>query len=55
MGQWTIVIHGTGQHHNGGDDKDADRMAKDFIVNLKNSGQTVDSATFTHSARETIV
>lgn len=54
MGQWTIVIHGTGQHHNGGDDKDANRMLKDFVTNLRNSGQMIDDARFTHSAREKI-
>lgn len=62
MGNWTIVIQGTGQHHNfeqdadrkvtGQDPKDADKMARRFVQDLKAAGQNVEHATITHGGRD---
>ena len=68
MGQWTIVIHGTGAHHNwvtadGPDgrsgyiagrknDYDADLLFAEFVDLLKAKGQTITGATFTVGGME---
>lgn len=68
MGQWTIVIHGTGAHHNwattdGPDgrtgyitgrknDYDADLMFAEFVDQLKERGHTITGSTFTHGGME---
>lgn len=50
MGNWTLVIEGTGAHQNG-KAVDADRLAMDFINVLVQNGQNVEHATFTCSSR----
>lgn len=68
MGQYTIVIHGTGAHHNWATEKrdgqigdiitgrkndyDADLMFAEFVDALKAKGHTVTGATFTSGGME---
>lgn len=49
MGQWTIVIQGTGPHHNVSVEypKDADRMTAEFARTLRAAGHFLSSVTFT--------
>lgn len=46
MGNWTIVIHGTGAHHNG-KPYDADAIAATVVKDLQEAGQVVHHATIT--------
>lgn len=48
MGNWTIVVQGTGIHHNRLEERDANRMTADFVQRLKDAGHQVDHATFAH-------
>jgi uncharacterized protein (DUF2237 family) len=43
MGNYAIVVHGTGSHHNGLR-TDADQMAADFVEHLRAKGHNVTSA-----------
>jgi hypothetical protein len=52
MGNWTIVIEGTGSHHNKDYPKDANKLAEAFVADLGAAGHTVEHATFTHSGRD---
>jgi hypothetical protein len=68
MGQWTMVIHGTGAHHNlstteGPDgrtnyikgrtnDYDADLLFADFVDGLKAKGHNVTGATLTYGGMQ---
>ncbi len=54
MGSWTIVIQGQGAHHNVDYDKDANRMAAEFVEALKEAGHKIESATFTHGGRDAL-
>jgi len=71
MGNWTIVVQGTGPHHNfkqveanklipdGEGDyerncQDADYLAARFLRDLKATGQSVTSATFTSGGTDDI-
>lgn len=70
MGQWTIVIHGTGCHHNfkkvegklvpdgDGDHErscaDADHAAAKFVRKLRAQGHNITGATFTSGGMEDI-
>lgn len=54
MGQWTIVIEGTGCHH-GQSEADAERLAKQFVDLLTTRGHTVSHASFTNSSRESML
>lgn len=47
MGDWAIVIRGTGCHHNSDPKIDADHEAAEFVRRLKAQGHTIKSATFT--------
>lgn len=49
MGNWAIIITGCGAHHNKKHSKDANRMAADFVQQLRDAGQQVETATFHHS------
>jgi len=51
MGNWTINIEGTGCHHNGRDDIDADLLAPKLVQQLKDQGQHIEHATFTSGGR----
>lgn len=65
MGNYAIVIHGTGSHHNykidderhitGQGEGDADKMARDFVQALKDKGHNVESATITAGGREDVL
>lgn len=54
MGNWHIAIEGIGPHHNKGYDKDADKMAVEFVKALRAAGHTVEAATFTHGGRDDV-
>lgn len=45
MGDWVVVIRGTGAHHNG-KDYDADKMTQDFVHELKRQGHLKVEGTF---------
>jgi len=45
MGNWVIIIHGTGAHHNGSV-TDADQIAANLTDELTKAGQFVTSAKF---------
>lgn len=47
MGDWSITIRGTGQHHNNGHENDADVIAKETVDRLLAAGQNVKDAAFT--------
>ena len=51
MGDWAIVVHGTGAHHNKDYPADADRMTQKFIDDLVAAGHQVALATFTSGGR----
>ena len=51
MGDWTIVVEGTGAHHNKDFPQDADRMAQKFVDALISAGHEVRLATFTSGGR----
>jgi hypothetical protein len=51
MGDWAIVVHGTGAHHNKDYPIDADRMAQEFVDKLIAAGHQVQLATFTSGGR----
>ena len=51
MGDWAIVVHGTGAHHNKDYPTDADRMAQKFVDDLVIAGHQVNLATFTAGGR----
>lgn len=63
MGQFTMVIHGTGAHHNWATDEkgyikgrrndhDADLLFAEFVDHLKAKGHTITGATFTVGGME---
>lgn len=52
MGDWHISIQGTGAHHNPDYPKDANKMARKFVEDLKEAGHTVHHAEFTHGGKE---
>lgn len=67
MGNWAINIIGMGQHHNRRnvvtgefdptgkfDDKDANQLFQEFVQKLVDAGHNIDSATFTHGARDAV-
>lgn len=51
MGDWTITVQGTGCHHNGKREIDADLATADFVAELKKQGHTVHRADFVSGAR----
>ena len=53
MGNWVLTIEGTGCHHNGKPEIDADLLAPKLVEQLQAQGQTVEHATFTSGSRET--
>ena len=55
MGNWTLLIEGTGCHHNGKEEIDADLLAPKLVQQLRDQGQTIDHATFTAGGRQTAV
>jgi hypothetical protein len=55
MGFWNITIQGMGIHHNHpADEKDANRMAKEFVQSLRQAGHSISSATFTCGGSEDV-
>lgn len=43
MGNWVLVIHGTGPHHNG-KDYDIEHQTLDFLKFLRANGHTISKA-----------
>ena len=52
MGNYTIVVQGTGAHHNTERSGDADKLAEDFVQELKAKGHHVHHASITHGGHE---
>ena len=52
MGQFTIVVHGTGAHHNEQNPGDADRLTDEFVSKLRDAGHSIEAATFTAGSRQ---
>ncbi len=52
MGNWHISIEGVGPHHNVDHDLDANKMATQFVNDLKKAGHHVMKATFTHGGSD---
>ncbi len=46
MGQYTITIKGLGAHHNKDNKGDAEKMAFQFVHDLKEAGHNISEATF---------
>lgn len=51
MGNWNINIQGTGCHHNGKQEIDADLAAVEFVAKLKEQGHNIESASFTSGGK----
>ena len=54
MGNWNISIQGVGAHHNPSNPKDADKMARRFVKELKEAGHTVEHAEITYGGKEAV-
>lgn len=54
MGNWAIVIEGTGWHHNNGRPDDADHLARQAVKTLVEAGQRVTHAAFVAGGAEDI-
>lgn len=54
MGNWAIMIHGCGQHHNKLDPHDANRMAADFVQRLRDAGHVHVEAAFVHGGADAV-
>lgn len=54
MGDWHISIRGAGAHHNQDNDRDANKMAAEFVKELRQAGHHVADACFTHGGAENI-
>jgi len=54
MGNYTIVISGTGQHHNGMPE-DADALTRDTVNRLINAGHSIESASICAGGREDLM
>lgn len=52
MGNWNITIIGTGAHHNQDHAGDANKIFKETVEKLKEAGQNVEHASFTHDGRD---
>lgn len=55
MGDWTILIEGTGCHDNGGKEYDADVIARDTVEKLREKGHTIQRSSFTSGNRKDII
>lgn len=55
MGNWNISIRGVGAHHNAENPKDADRMARRFVRELREAGHFVLGAEITHGGAEKLL
>jgi len=52
LGDWTIVIQGTGPHHNENNPGDADKMLDLFLLKLKLKGHNLSHAAITTGGKE---
>ena len=55
MGNWVIHIEGTGCHHNGKEEIDADLLAPKLVKQLQDQGQMIEHATFTSGGRKNVM
>ena len=54
MGNWTLTIEGTGQHHNG-KPEDADQIALEVVKRLQSVGQIVEHASITTGSKSALL
>jgi len=54
MGQWNITVRGVGAHHNKKYTTDANRMAAQFVKDLRAAGHTVVSASITYGGDDNL-
>lgn len=54
MGNWTIVIIGTGAHHNKDYEYDADKIFRETVKQLEKAGHQIEHASITYSARDEV-
>ncbi len=54
MGAYTIVIEGSGAHHNQDNPGDAEKLMQKFVKELEANHHAVSHASFTQSGRETL-
>jgi GH35 family endo-1,4-beta-xylanase len=52
MGHWTIIIAGAGPHHNKDYERDADRIFRKMVQELKEAGHRIDHASITCGGRD---
>ena len=52
MGNYTIVVQGTGTHHNNKAEGDANVIAEKFVQELKAKGHHVHHASITHGGKK---
>lgn len=55
MGNWNITIQGSGCHHNGNAEIDADAVAKEMVQKLIKQGHQIQSALFTSGAEDSLL
>lgn len=55
MGNWTLLIEGTGCHHNDNPEIDIDKLAPKLVDEIKAQGHTVQHATLTVGGRNPVV
>ncbi len=55
MGNWSITIQGVGAHHNKEYEKDANRLARQFVNKLTAMGHIIERADFTHGGKEDLL
>lgn len=54
MGNWNISIEGIGCHHNVDLKTDANKMATEFVAELKKVGHTITKASFTYGGADSL-
>jgi hypothetical protein len=54
MGDWTLVIHGTGPHHDN-HPHDADAIGGEAVEALRRAGHTIHHAAIMHGGRHSLL
>lgn len=49
MGDWRLIIHGVGAHHNQQNPTDADLLARAYVDTLQQAGHMIRAARFEYS------
>jgi hypothetical protein len=55
MGNYSIIINGTGPIHNGDADKDADQLTAAFVATLQKQGHTIKNASFSCNEARSLI